>query len=308
MNLKLSITFAFLLGIHLGILAQNDSTDFFSSKEKSLSDLFKRIATETSAFKRDSFNNIFSENFEQTLKQDSSFFYPFDSLKHIGKLASNDNKIRIYTWNIPQSGGLYNYFGYLQIRNDSGKSILYKLRDSRNEVKDQNNERLSTDKWMAALYYQVADISINSQTYYILLGFDFNNLFSSKKIVDVLSFDNNENPVFGLPIFNVDNKMLLSRIVFEYSARAVFTLKYMPDQQMLIFDHLSPAKPEYLGDFQFYGPDSSFDGFKLENEKWTYVRDLDLRNPKREKIKPVEAPEKLSEPSFIYKPLYGKKN
>ena len=99
---------------------------------------------------------------------------------------------------------------------------------------------------------------------------------------------------------------MLSRIVFEFSARAVFTLRYIAEQQMIIFDHLSPAKPEYLGDFQFYGPDSSFDGFKLENGKWIYVRDLDLRNPRRERPKPVDAPVEIKEPSFIYKPSAGK--
>ncbi|BDX39024.1 hypothetical protein CYCD_23790 [Tenuifilaceae bacterium CYCD] len=268
--------------------------------------MLKSIANETSFSVKDSINSQFQKAFKQLLLADNSINYPFDSLKSIGKLTSNNKKIRVYTWNLPLAGGLHKYFGFIQVRKNDGSVALHNLTDSRKDVKDPNNERLNANNWMGAVYYHISEVDFESQTHYILLGFDFNNLFTSKKIIEVLSIDGNGNPVFGQPIFNIDNKMMLSRIVFEYSARVVFTLKYMPEQQMIIFDHLSPSKPEYTGDFQFYGPDSSFDGFKLENGKWIYVRDLDLRNPRKEKSKPVDSPEKLPEPSFIYKPLYGK--
>lgn len=303
--MRLIFVFTFSL-ISTGLFAQNSPDNSFAKQEEILSSLIKSIAKETSFSVKDSLNAQFKKAFEQTLLMNGSMDYPFDSLKSIGKLTSNDKKVRVITWNLPQSAGLHQYFGFIQVRKNDGSATLHTLTDSRKNVKDPNNERLNPEKWLAGLYYQIADINVNSQTHYILLGFDFNNLFTSKKIIEVLSLDSNENPVFGLPVFNVDNKMMLSRIVFEFSARAVFTLRYIAEQQMIIFDHLSPAKPEYLGDFQFYGPDSSFDGFKLENGKWTYVRDLDLRNPRRERPKPVDAPVEIKEPSFIYKPSAGK--
>ncbi len=289
-----------------GLFAQNSPDNSFVKQEEILSSLLKSIVKETSFSVKDSLNTQFKKTFEQTLMMNGSMDYPFDSLKSIGKLTSNDKRVRVFTWNLPQSAGLNQYFGFIQVRKNDGSITLHNLIDSRKNVKDPNNERLNPENWLGGLYYQIVDININSQTHYILLGFDFNNLFTSKKIIEVLSFDSNENPVFGLPVFNIDNKMMLSRIVFEFSARAVFSLRYIAEQQMIIFDHLSPSKPEYLGDFQFYGPDSSFDGFKLENGKWIYVRDLDLRNPRREKPKPVDAPVEIKEPSFIYKPSAGK--
>jgi len=285
-----------------GLFAQNTPENSWAKQEEILSSLLKSIAKETSFTVKDSLNTQFKKTFEKTLLINGSMDYHFDSLKSIGKLTSNDKKVRVFTWNLPQSAGLHQYFGFIQVKKSDGSIALHSLIDSRKNVKDLNNDRLNPEKWLAGLYYQIADINFNSQTHYILLGFDFNNLFTSKKIIEVLSLDGNENPVFGLPVFNVDNKMMLSRIVFEFSARAVFTLRYNAEQQMIIFDQLSPAKPEYLGDFQFYGPDSSFDGFKLENGKWVYVRDLDLRNPRRERPKPVDAPVEIKEPSFIYKP------
>lgn len=306
MDLKRFACFFCFLFISVGLFAQNSPANSLAKQEEILSSLLKSIAKETSFTVKDSLNAQFKKTFEQTLLINGSMLYPFDSLKSIGKLTSNDKKVRVFTWNLPQSAGLHQYYGYIQVKKSDGSIALHSLIDNRKNVKDLNNERLNPEKWLAGLYYQIADINFNSQTHYILLGFDFNNLFTSKKIIEVLSFDSNENPVFGLPVFNVDNKMMLSRIVFEFSARAVFTLRYIAEQQMIIFDHLSPAKPEYLGDFQFYGPDSSFDGFKLENGKWVYVRDLDLRNPRRERPKPVDAPVEIKEPSFIYKPSAGK--
>jgi hypothetical protein len=306
MSLKKLIFVLYVSLISIGLFAQNSPDSSFAKQEEVLSSMLKSIANETSFSVKDSLNNQFKKIFEQVLLMDNSMNYPFDSLKSIGKLTSNNKKIRVYTWNLPLAGGLHKYFGFIQVKKNDGKITLHNLTDNRKDVKDPNNERLSENSWMGAVYYQIAEVDFESQTHYILLGFDFNNLFTSKKIIEILSLDGNENPVFGQAVFNIDNKMALSRIVFEYSARVVFTLKYIPDHQMIIFDHLSPSKPEYIGDFQFYGPDSSFDGFKLENGKWVYVRDLDLRNPRREKPKPVEAPVEIKEPSFIYKPSKGK--
>lgn len=301
--------FAYVLGCLLvcpGLFAQSSSNPL-ARQEETLSQLLKAIATASSTREKDSLNTLFRASLGLALQASGSMDYPFDSLKSLGRLTSGDGRVRVFTWNIPQPAGLQQYFGFVQVRKSDGSVALHNLTDDRKGVKDINNERLSPQKWLAGLYYQIATIKGNSQTYYLLLGFDFNNLFTSKKIIEVLWLDSGEIPVFGLPIFNVDNKMRLSRVVFEFSARAVFTLRYIAEQQMVVFDHLSPAKPEYTGDFQFYGPDSSFDGFRLEGDDWLYVRDLDLRNPRREKAKPVEAPEDIKEPGFIYSPTRREK-
>jgi len=286
---------------------QEVNANFFSTREDSLSKLLSLIVNETSATQRDSLNRIFHENFKSTLEQDGAIDYPFGSLKHVGMLTSSDQRVRIITWNIPQTGGYQNYFGFVMVRLADGKSRLFTLTDSREKVKDPQHERLSADKWLGALYYQLAELPYGSEKQYVLLGFDYNNLFTSKKIIEVLTLTPDGEPVFGLPVFNVDNKQLLSRIIFEYSARVGFSLKYYEQLKMITFDHLSPSQPDVAGDFQFYGPDASIDGFAFENGKWVYVRDLDMRNPSREKVKPVDAPEKIDEPPFLYKPQQKRK-
>ncbi|HOC37069.1 MAG TPA: hypothetical protein PKL74_08385 [Tenuifilaceae bacterium] len=286
---------------------QEVNANFFSTREDSLSKLLSLIVSETSTTRRDSLNRIFHENFKNTLEHDGAIDYPFSSLKHVGMLTSSDQKVRIITWNIPQTGGYHRYFGFVLVRLDGDKSRLYALTDSREMVKDPQHERLPADRWLGALYYQLAELPYGSEKQYVLLGFDYNNLFTSKKVIEVLTLSPQGEPVFGLPVFNVDNKQLLSRIVFEFSARAGFNLKYYDEQKIIAFDHLSPSQPEFTGDFQFYGPDASIDGFAFENGKWVYVRDLDMRNPSREKVNPVDAPEKIDEPSFLYKPQQKRK-
>lgn len=275
--------------------------------EVAISEIYKQILAETSYSRRDSLNASFHKLFKEALGKPESFDYPFDSIR-IGKLKSADSKFRVFTWNLPEPGGYHSYYGFLQVRRADGSIKLIELVDGRDSINDPQNERLTATRWMAALYYQLADFKTDGRAAYILLGYDFNNLFTSKKIIEVLTFDANDNPIFGLPVFNVDGKYSISRVVFEFNARAGMVLKYLDNSKMLVFDHLAPSRPEFTGDFQHYGPDGSFDGFKLEGNRWVYVRDLDLRNPRKAKPKPVKAPVEIKEPGFIYKPASTKKS
>jgi len=47
---------------------------------------------------------------------------------------------------------------------------------------------------------------------------------------------------------------------------------------MIVFDHLSPSRPEFKDMHQYYGPDFSYDGLRFESGQWVLVKDLDLRN------------------------------
>lgn len=288
----------------LGVNAQDISNLTFKELEDSLLLLTKKITLDKSYTAKDELNNIFKNLFSATLEKKGSMDYPFDSLKHIGKLVSKDKKVRVLTWDIPQSGGCYKYFGFIQVRKDKKSTSLFELTDSRKGIKDPTNDILGIENWMGALYFSIIDVPIKTNTYYILLGFDFNNYYTSKKIIEVLSFDRDFKPVFGSQIFKVGNSSM-SRVVFEYSARATLMLRYDADSKIIVFDHLSPSRPDFDGDYQFYGPDFSYDGFKFEKGFWEYTRDLDLRNPRRDRVKPIDTVQKAPEPGFLYKSRGG---
>ncbi|RPH34553.1 MAG: hypothetical protein EHM93_00545 [Bacteroidales bacterium] len=276
----------------------------FIAIEDSLSSLMKQIYSDAPISGKEVANSNFTDLFRKTLANKETFNYPFDSLKHLGKITSEDKRVRVFTWNFPQPGGYQKYFGYILLKKDNRDVQLIELNDSRKVVSDPINSILGANSWMGALYYSIVDVSYKGKAYYILLGLDFNNLFSSKKIIEILSFGKDAKPVFGFSVFQVDD-VALSRVVFEYSARVNMTLRYIPESNSIVFDHLSPMRPDLADNFQFYGPDFTYDGFKFEKGKWIYVRNLDLRNPKRGSLKPRESPERFPDPGFLYKSKGG---
>lgn len=271
--------------------------------ELQLDSCLRTIVSESSYSRRDSLNSSFLQKFEDALKVSGSFDYPFDSLKNVGRLKSDDGRVRVFTWNIPQVGGTQRYFGFIQSIDNDKNVRLFRLNDSRNGNTDAFNVQLGVDNWLGALYYQIVTVKSKPQNYYVLMGYDYNNLFTSKKLIEVLSFSQTGQPLFGLKVFDVDGRQRLSRIVFEFAARASMTLRYEEKVKTIVFDHLSPSQPQYAGNLQHYGPDFSYDGFKLDNGVWRYVRDLDMRNSTKPK---ANTKGNDDQPFFFYSPNYKK--
>ena len=282
------------------LFAQSMGTNDLLASEDSLKKMVGRIVEEENFERKLDLNILFKDYFTQVLSRSESFGYPFDSLKNIGKLKSNDEKVRIFTWNIPQLRGEHKYFGFIQyMAKDS--VLLFELTDGRDSMVDAQNEINDPDKWHGALYYHVKQVENNGKVYYTLLGADFNNLFSVKKLIDVLWFSETGEPKFGAPIFNIRNH-IISRVIFEYSARATMVLNYSNEVGMIVFDHLSPTRPDLAGNYQFYGPDFTHDGFRFEDGYWFYYANVDVRNSQPETIAtPVTPPEENPEPGFLYR-------
>ena len=80
-----------------------------------------------------------------------------------------------------------------------------------------------------------------------------------------------------MPIFEGNGKTR-ERVVFEYTRQVSMLLKYVPDQDLIVFDHLAPPDAKLKNQHNTYGPDMTYDGYKLKNGKWVYVDNLDMRN------------------------------
>lgn len=272
--------------------------------EDSIASFMKQIYTDNPTSVKEAANNKLIALFKATLISDEAFNYSFDSLKHIGKITSEDKRIRIFSWNVPQLSGYQKYYGFILVKSGKEGIRLIELTDNRKAISNPIKDILRANNWMGSLYYSVVDVSYKGDKYYLLLGLDFNNLFSSKKIIDVLTFGKDLEPIFGSSVFHVGDAVL-NRVVFEFSARANMMLRYIPETKTIVFDHLSPSRPDFAGNYQFYGPDFTYDGFKFEKGKWVYVMNLDLKNTKRERGKPRENPEKFPDPGFLYKSKSG---
>ena len=114
-----------------------------------------------------------------------------------------------------------------------------------------------------------------------MLGWDGNNNLTTKKVIEVISFKRNDEPIFG-SFFSIE-KEHYSRIIFEYQKGVKMVLRYDKKQKMIIFDYLAPIEPKYEGIYLFYVPTSSWDGLFFENGKWNYQPEVDVRNKNRKK-------------------------
>jgi hypothetical protein len=213
---------------------------------------------------------------DSVLAKPESMHYAFDSLTYIGNVTSDDGQFRIFTWNVPLENGTFKYYGKILYKPD-GKNFRYiNLNDKSETIEKPEQQRLTASQWYGALYYEVISHTSNNRMYYTVLGLNLNDMLSNKKIIDVIWFDEQGQVHFGASIFR--NKAgRQNRIIFEYSARVVMGLKYDERMQMIIYDHLAPFKPQLEGRREFYGPDFSYDGFKLERGVWNFYPDLDVR-------------------------------
>jgi hypothetical protein len=248
--------------------------------EGKLAGAFEELYTETNDQQRIAKSAALQEYFGSLLTKPDYFHYPFDSLKWVGKIISPDKKIRIITWNVPLSDGTHRYFGFIQhaVRKKVRTVNLFTLKDDGRDIKDPESAVYTPDNWPGALYYDILATKRNGQVLYTLLGFDFNDRYSNKKIIDVLVIDKNMHARFGEPVFETQNDKMKNRIIFEFSSQAVMTLRWDPQLKMIVADHLSPIEPGLEGVYKFYGPDESYDGYKFRDGMWKFFPDVEVRN------------------------------
>jgi hypothetical protein len=235
--------------------------------------------------------------------------YSFEGLKDISVLVPKDKKFMLITWNLYRDDGTHAFFGYLLVNNSKRikKGFMeyetveeyeyFKLLDRSATVKNPEAYIGNPDKWFGMIYYSV----VECDGYYTLLGYDPNDKLIQRKFVDVLYFRPNGEPVFGKDVFKFPRKNP-KRLMFEYSSEVSMSLKYNDKQNRIIYSHLASNQEGNLleGQYQFYGPDGSFDALELKKDKWVTVEDIDGRMEKS-KNDNVHKPDPKKQPP-VYKP------
>ncbi len=207
----------------------------------------------------------------RALRVPGSFRYPFDSLLHISIVEPDDHAFRIYTWHIEMIHGLYRQLGAIQL--PSKKELkLIPLIDGSRYMDNPMDTVLNPDFWYGAVYYKVLRKKYHGKNLYFLFGYDANDPFSNKKVVDVLTFSKGE-PRFGLPVFYMDEAgdSVLYRFIIEYSNEAAVGLNYYDEFDKIIYDHLVPRNPMSEGVYSTYIPDGTYEGFEYRKGKWYWV-------------------------------------
>jgi hypothetical protein len=273
-RIQLSILLLALLGGTLNAQPSHKQP-LLKSTEERIEHLFERIRSVEDDHTKISLNDSVLILFREILPGKESFRYPFNALKYAGKLYPPDSTFRIINWNLAFSDGTYHYYGFICLE----EGTVTELHDHSQEITHPEDTLLTPDNWYGALYYCILENRWRNRTWYTLLGIDLHNTLTTRKIIDILSFDKKGNIHFGAPLFDMGDSTL-SRVLFEFNARVSMLLHYDEAMEMIVFDHLSPAKPAYKGIYQYYGPDSSYDGFFFFRGMWRLREDLDVRNRK----------------------------
>lgn len=271
----------------------------FEEMEREIIVLIDSIEKSSSFAQKNSLNENLIQLMDSALSKNQSFYYPFENTKKVSILTAPNSKLRVFTWNIPQTGGTQKYFGFIQTQNGKEQNHFF-LNDNRAALKTPQIEILNPNTWHGALYYSIRNDHFNGMEVYTLLGIDMNNPFSSKRIIETIFLADGIEPVMGIPVFFVQQSSL-KRIILEYSAQATMSLEWNEALQMIAFDHLSPIRNDFTGNYQYYVPDFSYDGFMLTPTGWQYKADIDIRNPERERNAPIVPPTENADPGFLYK-------
>src|ERR1035437_2910597 len=224
----------------------------------------------------------FADGLKYVLDMHKSNEFIFDSLKKYKvMLESPDKQVRIFTYDMEVEDGTHIYYGFIQAYNKKSKKYeVYELNDKSDVVKDPQNASLDNTKWFGAYYYQIVQVKYKKNKYYILLGWDGNNRITNKRLIDVLYFNDKGFPKFGDAIFAAEDGKIKKRIIFEYQAGIFMSLRYDEAKQAIVFDHLSPSNSNLEGQYQFYGPDFTYDMMEFKDGMWRYVKNVVPRNDK----------------------------
>lgn len=229
-------------------------------------------------------DSIFTKALVQALKIPYSFSYPFDSLTTISHLYAPDSSFRIFTWQVMKDFTYYRQKGAIQYRTADGSLKLTPLYDSSPFTDNPFDSVRSNQQWIGAVYYNIILKTHNNRNYYTLFGYDENDARSTRKWMEVLTFDENNRPVFGGRYFSFPKDETKPpqpayRFCLEFKKEANAKLNYDPKLDVVTFAKLE-SETGVPSEHHTLVPTGSYEGFRWTNGKWIYlpvVREIDPR-------------------------------
>lgn len=247
----------------------------FAKHEDTLKVYARNMITNANSSQRFIADSIFIRLLVKSLKNTRSFYYPYDSLETVSRIYAPDSSFRIFSWQFNRDDTYFRQRGAIQMRTDDGSLKLFPLLDM-SEFTDAAQDSVRTaNNWVGAIYYGMVMKTYNNKKYYTLLGFDDNNTKSTKKWIEILTFNENGQPIFGGPYFSMTADKgaaapTYNRFCLEYKKDGRARMNYDHEMDMIVYDHLisqdnTPDKKYTLV------PDGDYEGFKWVNGKWQHI-------------------------------------
>ncbi len=269
--MKILFTTFFLLIFVFGATSQ-ETESFFSFQHKRLNAIGNDMVECLNESERLEALNLFQQYLDETLESDSSFELSLlEKVKNLSILTPDDKKFKLITYAFRYDSDSFVFFGLLQFKDIS--KPLVRFVDKGYELKNEQlrEEVHDASQWPGCLYYKLIEAGKKKDKYYVLLGWNGFTSFSNRKIIEVLSFDEEGAPVFGKPVFNMNSQpVALPRVIFEYSNDAVMALHYEKQKNLIAFEYLHPPSPQAVGKFNLYLPDGTYDYLVYKKGIWQH--------------------------------------
>lgn len=228
-------------------------------------------------------DSLFTRGLVQALKNPNSFYYPFDSLITISKLYAPDSTFRIFTWQVMKDFSAYHQKGAIQMHTKDGALKIFPLFDHSDYTEFPVDSVRDANNWIGAVYYNIVLKTFKGKNYYTLLGYDENNAKTTKKWMEVLTFDEQGKPLFGGRFFDyppddIKPPQPAYRFCLEFKKQAGAKINYDPDIDRIIFAHLVSENGE-IKEKQSLIPYGSYEGFYWVNGKWVHEKNIEVGDP-----------------------------
>lgn len=271
---RILITLLLALAYSIGPVNSQIESKSFQEIEDTLLTISPWVISSNTDSAKFAVANQLQEKLASILLDPASFDYEFSNLRMSTVAVASHPKspVRLFTYNIILKNGVFHHYGVLQHKTKQGVSV-YLLHDTAqalpNEAKDIT---LTQNQWIGGLYYQIFPHKIKKKQYYIVMLFDGHNVNSNRSIIDVLSFEPDEDApepgalklVWGAPIFRdgAEDPSEDHRVIFEYHKSSRILMRYEEEKNIIVFDEIGPAFPSANGNLYYYIPTGDYSGYK----------------------------------------------
>jgi hypothetical protein len=281
-SLKSTLLKLFLLFISILLLSMAGYPQIISAadkkkllaKEDTLKLYAEKLVTDSLTAGRMIADSHFTRTLVRALQIKNSFYHPFDSVQGVSRLYSPDSSFRIFTWNVLYDDFYSRQKGAIQMRTKDGTLKLIPLRDVSEFTQNAMDSVRGKGNWIGAIYYNIIKTEHKGKNFYTLFGIDYNSIRSTKKWIEVLTFNEKNEPVFGGPLFSYEQdsikKAPQNRFGLEYKKDARVLANFIEEVNMILVDHLISESDEPENKWTMV-PDGDNEGFKWENGKWVHV-------------------------------------
>ncbi|MEO6916968.1 MAG: hypothetical protein ABI151_16235, partial [Chitinophagaceae bacterium] len=199
------LMFLFLSATSLSLNAQKlTAADVkeLKHKEDSLRLLSDSMINGLSPAKRFRSDSSFIKMLVRALKIKNSFTYRFAKLETVSQLYPPDSSFRILTWQLKKDEYMYLQKGAIQMRTADGGLKLFPLFDASMFTSRPEDSVRTRNNWIGAIYYKIIQKTYLGKKYYTLLGFDDFSIASNRKWLEVMTFNEQGEPIFGGPVIS----------------------------------------------------------------------------------------------------------